>query len=293
MNVSATAPRRLLPFARFAPVFAWGLRFSLRSRRFLAATGLCALVGALLGSEGSPGRIGTRRAYDAARSLSEVLDAAIFPYALPLLALVLLAQGYAREVSDRTLVYHLVRPVSRRTVFLARFASGLVAAVVATLVLVAALLATSGVGLPLGTIAAILTTAVVTVTVTGAIYYTLGAIFRFGAIAGLVYTFVVESFLAGARGTMQTLSLTYHVKSLHHRWTDDVLGEMFRNARSTTHDAVSGALSAGGVNPLLVAAERIGYEAPGRALLVLGVIAAAALAIGMVHVSRRDFALKD
>jgi hypothetical protein len=289
MNTATTFPRRLAPLARFGPVFGWGLRFSFRSRRFLAVVGVCALVGVLLGSEGSIGRRSTNRAYDAARSLAEVLDDAIIPYALPLLALALLAQGYAREVSDRTLVYHLVRPVSRRTVFLARFASGLVAAVVATLVLVGAVLAASGVSLGLGTVAAILTTSAVAVAATGAIYYTLGAIFRFGTVAGLVYTFVVEGFLGGAKGSMQTLSLTYHVKSLHHQWTDEALGSQFRgHTMPSTEDLLSGA-----VNPLLAAAEKIGWEEPSKALLVLGIAAAVALSIGMWHVSRRDFALKD
>jgi hypothetical protein len=238
--------------------------------------------------QGSPGS-GLARAYDPAGGLVRTLDDAILKYVLPLVALVLVAQGFSREVADRTLVYLLVRPVSRRTIFLARYASGLVSAGFAVVLLVGTTLGLSGVRLPPATWAAILGAALIGTAAIGAVYYTLAAMFRFGTIAGLVYTFVVEVFLSGSRGNMQTLSLMYHVRSLHHRWTDGVLLPLVKGRSSLDGPAVD----LGPRNPLLDAAARIEYVQPAEALLVLGVLAGAVLLVGLWYVSRKDFALKD
>jgi ABC-type transport system involved in multi-copper enzyme maturation permease subunit len=184
-------------------------------------------------------------------------------------------------------VFHLVRPVSRTTIYVSRFASGLVSAALAALVLVGTTLATSGVALPATTVAFVLVAALLGVAAVGTVYYALGAMFRYGTIAGLVYTFVVEMFLAGSRGSMQTLALTYHAKSLVHRVLDPALEGVQRAPRSVAHPRIPRAPD------LLETAERIAWEEPSRAVLVLAVVTAVALLVGAWHVSRRDFALKD
>jgi hypothetical protein len=267
----------------FGPVFGWGLRLTLRGRRFVVIAAASVFLGAILGFEG----VRNRWYPDHALDLWTVLEEQVLRFVAPLVALLLVSQAYAREVQDRTLVYHLVRPVSRTTVYFARFLAGLVAAGVAAVLLVGTLLATSGVSLPVETWLLTLAATLVGVVAVGAVYYALAAVFRHGILIGLVYTFVVETMFAGARGSMQRLAVMFHVRSLHHRWTDDAFAalakhpERIRGLPETQRGFV------------LPTAPRIAWDEPGSAALVLLVVAVVALVVGAVVVARRDYALKD
>jgi hypothetical protein len=271
------------PLEGFVPVFLWGLRLVLKGRRFVLILAMSALLGALMGFQGVRGEGGT---YDPAGRLLEMLDQEFLQFAVPIVALLLVSQGFAREVQDRTLVHHLVRPVSRRTIYLARYASGVLAAAIAAVTLEATLLGTSGVPLGAATWVAALLAMLAGVVAVGAVYYALSAVFRYGVILGMVYTFVVEAMFAGARGSMQRLSVMFHVRSLHHRWTDDALQALARPRKASSLPELDGI-------PLLSAASRIEYDTPGSALLVLACVTVAALLVGSYVVSRKDYALKD
>jgi ABC-type transport system involved in multi-copper enzyme maturation permease subunit len=283
------AAPRLGPFAGFGPVFAWGLRLTFRPKRVVLVALFAAGMGVLIATQGI-GRVQwgfqkPDRAYD----LYKVLEEALIQFAIPLIALTLVAQGYRREISERTLVYHLVRPVSRTTVFLARFFSGVLPAIPVALVPIVTTVALSKVPLPGEVWLSFVLTATIGVVAIGAIYYMLSALLKYGMIAGLIYTFVIEAFLAAIPGSMQRLSVMFHVRSLHHRMTDDVFADLSSRARAAIerHGERGNPLQA--LNP----SKRIEWDEPGQAVLVLLVVAAAALAFGAWRTKQQDYALKD
>ncbi len=111
------------PLAGFGPVFAWGLRRVVRWGKVffvaLLAVGGGVLIGRLIHGAADPAAV-----------LAQVMDRGVLTVGLPLIALLLAGESFAYEVQSRTLVYHLVRPVSRTTIFLARFFSGYLPAAV-------------------------------------------------------------------------------------------------------------------------------------------------------------------
>lgn len=286
-------PRERLPYRPlqgFLPAFTWGVRLAFgRTRRLVVVALLAGLVGYLVGTQG----VGRGPLADRAADLWEALDVSLLQFVIPLVALVLVAGGFQREVTERTLVYHLVRPISRRTLFLARFLAGCVVAIPVAVVPVATAIAFSEVDVPLEVWRSVPLTVGLGVVATGAIYYLLAAALRFGTIAGLVYTFVIDAFIQGASGTMQKLSATFYVRSLHHRLTDDAFAE--RSERVAAQVA-SRARLGGSEMPdagMLGPAARIDWVPEGEAVLTLLVITGVLLAVGLWVVSRRDYPLKD
>jgi ABC-type transport system involved in multi-copper enzyme maturation permease subunit len=299
--VPAFGPRALRPYRPlqgFWPAFTWGLRLALgKTRRILIVGVLGTLVGYLVGSRGMSTSRAARMGFtDAAFDLWGDLDASLLRYVVPLVALVMVAGAFQREVTDRTLVFHLVRPISRRTLFLARFLAGVVVAIPVAVVPVASAVFFSGVPLPPEIWAGVVLAVALGVVSTGAIYYLLAAWLRFGTIAGLVYTFVIDSFVQGASGSMQKLSATFYVRSVLHDLTDaHFVAQSKQVARAVAGkksvlEQADEALRGGSVIP---DAERIPWLATGDALVVLGVLTAVLLALGLWIVSRRDYSLKE
>jgi len=204
---------RLRPLARFGVVFTWGLRRLFKTKKFVWTAGLAVAVAVLAG-------LAMSGVKDPAHALWEFLGTSALGVCVPLIALALAAGGFGEEVSEQTLVFHLVRPVSRTTLFVARFVAGLFPAIAASCALCLVATVLSGVGVPLTTVGLSLATAAVGTAVVGAIYYALAALFRRGLVAGLVYTFVIEGFFQFIPGSVQKLSLTHHVRSLFHRLCD-------------------------------------------------------------------------
>jgi hypothetical protein len=287
--------RRQRPLQGFVPAFTWGLRVTLgRRRRLVMVALLGALVGLLVGTQGLGLDRGPLGKPDRVLDLWEALDTALLRFVIPLVALVMVAGGFQREVSERTLVFHLVRPISRRTLFVARYVAGTLLAVPMALVPVWTAMAFSGVRLPLQVWGSALAAVALGVLSTGAIYYLLAAWLRFGTIAGLVYTFVIDAFLQGASGTMQMLSATYYVRSVHHGLSDAAFGE--RSAAVLARLAEHGAPSEDELLRGRLAipdAARIDWIPADQAALVLLALSAAVLALGLLLVSRRDYALKE
>jgi hypothetical protein len=267
----------------------WGLRANLRLRRMLVLLSIAVALGAVAALiVTQTGRLTGRD--DPVFQLWEMLDEQLLQVLLPLIALLMVGPGFSRELRQRTLVYHLVRPVSRTTVFLARYVSGVVPAAIVAAVLFASTLLFSGVSLPPSVWLAALLTSVCGVAVLGAVYYMLSAVFRRGLIAGLLYTFMVEGVVAGLPGTIQKLSVRFHLRGLHHGLTDDAFTEPSSAlARMLDPDRPRG--------PGEMVAEMVSgqtaYDPPGVALLVLACIAVGLLAFGIYKVRGRDFALKD
>jgi len=251
-------------------VFWWGLTRVLRRRRLLLVAIAVGVVGVLIGVN-----LGSRRPlYD----LAAVLDRAVLRFGLPLVALLLVAEGFTVEVQSRTLVYHLVRPVSRVTVFLARFLSGVVPAAAISLLLLATLILSGGAHPDARVWASLPLTAVMASLALGAVYYSLAVLLRHGLVAGLIYTFVVETLISSVPGSMQRFSVMFHVRSLHHALTEGSLPVVPPEIEES---------------PLLQGAAKIAEGGAGDSLLVLLGITAGALAIGAWRVARRDWALKD
>ena len=286
-------PRALRPYRAlqgFLPAYTWGLRLVVgRTPRLVLVVLLAALVGFIVGSQG----LGRGRFPDVVFDLWRALDVSLLQFAVPLVALVLVAGGFQREVSERTLVYHLVRPISRRTLFLARYLAGCTVAVPVAMVPAFLTLAFSGVELPTADWVRVALPIGLGVVATGAIYYLLAAAFRFGTIAGLVYTFVIDAFIQSASGTMQKLSATYYVRSLHHQLLDPAFVErssrVAAEVERTARPPMEGLENA----TLLPGAEPIAWLATRDAVLVLAVLTAGLLVLGLWIVSRRDYALKE
>ena len=277
------ATRPLLPLARFGVVFGWGLRRLFRTKKFVWTGALAVATGVLAG-------LGIAGHEDAAFQLWTFLGTPALGACVPLIALALTAGGFGEEVSEQTLVFHLVRPVSRTTLFVARFVAGLGPAIAAScaMCLLAAVL--SGVPIPIATVATTMLTAAIGTVVVGAVYYALSALFRRGLVAGLIYTFVIEGFFQWIPGSVQKLSLTHHVRSIFHRLCDADFARL--------SERVAGEMNRGNTAVLrtkrlqdLVAPEP--WSTIPNALLVCGSVAAVALLLGAWTIRRRDFALKD
>lgn len=273
----------LRPLERFGVVFGWGLRRLFRTRKFIWTGALAVATGVLAG-------ISISGHQDAAYRLWVFLGTPALGICVPLIALALTAGGFGEEVSEQTLVFHLVRPVSRTTLFVARFVAGLGPAIAAScaMCLLAAIL--SGVPIAISTIATSLLAAAIGTAVVGAVYYALAALFRRGLVAGLIYTFVIEGFFQFIPGSIQKLSLTHHVRSIFHRLCD---ADFARLSERVAGESIRGNTAVMRTRRIqdIVAPEP--WSTVPHALLVCGIVAVIALLIGARTIRRRDFALKD
>ncbi len=267
----------------FPIVFAWGLRRGFAGGRFRWVAGCVVGFGALLGLLVSQNT-------SAIEALHAFLDNGAFGIAVPLVALALVGRGYAEEVSDQTLVYHLVRPVSRATVYLGRFAAGALPGVVAAAAMVLALVATSGVTLAPLTYLQVAAVAAIGAFTVGSVYYALAAVLKRGLIGGLVYTLVVEGLFQFLPGATQNLSLMHHVRSLLHRLTDDDFAQ--RSRAIAEHLRAKAPPPGSGRGSMLQRAVEVWSE-PATVYWVCASVCVVSLAAGMLAVKRRDYALKD
>lgn len=288
------ARRAYRPLAGFAPAFRWGLRLTCGWRRMLLVGGLATGLALLLGwwDVGRPHR---NRPLDAWYDLWLLVDGALLYYLLPIISLVLVARGFSSEVSHQTLVYHLVRPISRRTLFVARFGSGVVPAALLSTAALGACFLGSGLPVPLGVWLALPATALVGTLAVGAFYYAVSALFRHGTIVALIYTFVVEPLFSSQRGAMQKLSIMFHVRGMHHGLTDDVFREQSEHVRLALQPGLAGmdGIDWRILDNLMEVREKIAYDEPFTALLTAVGVAVALLGFAAWRIGRRDFALKE
>ena len=288
------------PLEGFVPSFSWGLRQACRWKRLLIvgilAVGLGAIVGTSIAETPAPSEQYRGWWYrDAPHLLAKHLDEVIFRVVLPLCALLLIGSGFSREVHNRTLVYHLVRPVSRTTLFLARYTAGILPAATVSTLMIATACLTSGVDLPASFWLSIPLTATAGVISIGAVYYVLGALFRRGMVAGLIYTFVLENLFGSVNGSIQRLSVMFHVRSIHHSLNDETFLELSETLQEQKkwELELSARSIAQGAEQLIQEAQKLSFETPLTALTVLGCLTAALLIFGAWKVSRKDFPLKD
>lgn len=275
--------RRLRPLERFGVVFAWGLRRLFKTKKFVWTACLAAAVGVLAG-------LAMSGVADPAYALWDFLGTAALGVCVPLIALALAAGGFGEEVSEQTLVFHLVRPVSRTTLFVARFVAGLGPAIVASCALALLATALSGVGVGVTTVGYALASAAVGTAAVGAIYYALAALFRRGLVAGLVYTFVIEGFFQFIPGSVQKLALTHHVRSLFHRLCD---ADFAKLSTRVAREAVRGNASVMRPRSIEDLVPPEPWTTVTSALVICAVVACAALLAGAWTIRRRDFALKE
>ena len=286
MSEARLATAALPPLHGFGPAFSWGLRRGLRSVRFRAAMILALLLGALAGYIG-------RHAYDPAHHLWKILEGALLGIVVPLVALGVVGGGYGEEVQEQTLVYHLVRPISRGTLFLARFAAGALPGMLAAALVAVATLTVSGLSLPTSVTISSAVIFALGAAVVGSIYYTLAAAFQRGLIAGLIYTFVVEGLFQFLPGSIQNLSLMHHVRSLLHHAIDPTFAPLSSRIGEDIARRTVPAAGAGAQDLLFRRSLQEPWTSTGNAILVCVVVVAVATAIGVRIVRRRDFALKE
>lgn len=283
------SPRRdaaVAPFEGFGVVFAWGLRRGFSAQRFRWTAGLTIGMGVLLALLHGGGR-------DTAYGLWLGLDGGMLGVGVPLVALALAGSGFAEEVADQTLVYHLVRPVSRATVFLGRFAAGILPCVATAMALMLAVMLPTRVALPPEAYLKTALVAGIGAATVGAVYFALGALFRRGLVAGLVYTFVVEAIFQFMPGSVQNLSLMHHVRSLFHRWCDADFASVSRRVAAQVRSAAEGGVRSDRPEDVVFQRATELWSTAGNALLVCAAVLAAALALGVWAVKRTDYALKD
>lgn len=257
------------PLAGFGPVFVWGITRVLRRKKLVLVSIIAGVLGIVIGNQVVDGSL---------LKLARVLDRSVLTFGLPLIALLLVGEGFTYEVQARTLVYHLVRPVSRTTVFLARFFSGAVPAFAVALLLLVTLVVSSGAGADGKVWASLPVTAGLGTLALGAVYYALAAILRHGLIAGLIYTFVVETLISSVPGSMQKLSVMFYVRSLHHGLTEGSLPSIPPEIQQ---------------NPLLRAATQVTEVGTTQSIVTLLAITVVALVLGAWRVASRDWALKE
>ena len=280
MNTETLPTARHLggPFRGLGPVFTWGLRHTFTRKRAWLGLILSAGAGALIGATSSEGT------NDPLFALWKDIDEVLLRVVAPVIALLMVAQGFAAEVRGGTLLYHLVRPVPRHVVFLGRFASGWVAGLVAACALTAGT-AVTATTIPTELWLKLLVVLVFTVTALGALYYTLATLLRRGLIAGLVYTFLIEVLLGTMPGAIQKAAVNHHARGMFHGWCDDWF--------QTNSPRVASELAGGTGNPLQAVFEEVSYDSPMTAMTVLLCIAVACLLIGVWRIRQRDFPLKD
>jgi len=281
-------PDRLPRFAGFGVVFRWGLRRALRAKRFRIAAVLLALLGLGLGYAATHDA-------DPIRVVWDTFDVGILGIGIPLVALSLIGGGYAEEIDEQTLVYHLVRPVRRSTIFQARFVAGAIPGVVAAAAMTGAMLLVSKASPGTGATTSMIAVSAIGVMTVGAVYYALAALFRRGLVAGLVYTFVAEGAFQWLPGGIQRLSLMHHVRSLYHNWTDDAFAATSESIRRTVDAERRKDLGDALRDPtdMLRQALREPWTSTTTALLICAGVVVAALVIGSRAVSKKDYALKE
>ncbi len=286
VDIASHAPRRAMgaPLAGFSIVLVQGLKESLRPKR-LVATALILLGLAAAVAYGARAEAGRPRRGDLLFQIWEAIDTHVLMILLPLIALIFVGPIYSRETRQRTMVYLLVRPVSRTTVFLSRFAAGVIPAALWSSVLCIGIVLFASADTPPQLLTALPLTCFFGTLVLGAIYCTLGAIFKRGLVAGLLYTFMVEVVVAGLPGNIQKFSVRFHLRGLYHGLVDGPLGERSQDIQ-TKVDGV-------GSNDLNPFVETLAWDPPGTAIVVLLAVTAAVLAFGVMKVRGRDFALKD
>ena len=301
-EIGSTQARDMRPpglLAGFAPIFSWGLRLQFRRRRFFVVLALAIGTGLFLGF--NVVNVGSRLESEGLKDkrLWELLDGNAIQYLMPLCALIFVAGGFAREVSERTLVYHLVRPIRRHTIFLARFLSGLVPGTVVMTALLAAILMGSQRPIPDALWFGIVPLSFFGMLVLGSLYYTLASLFKRGAIGALAYTFVIEGLIVGRGGSSSNLALTHHIRALKRDLLDASLAERSTELRDhldvsqTTMERLSQVTEANAEALMRAAAQPPVYGTAADAILAIGLIAGALLLFGAWRISQRDFPLKD
>jgi hypothetical protein len=286
------APRGLL--AGFGPAFTFGVRLAAGRtlRLVLVGTGAVA-VGLLAGRLATRVAAGAHDPGAAVWQLWELLRKSLLPMGLPLVAVLLVAGAFQREVSQRTLVFHLVRPIARHTLFLARFASALLVALPVALVTPWLAVVASDLGLPGSVGNGVLLAAATGLWAYGAVALLLGALLRHGMIASLVYMFVLDPLFAESSGTLQRFSVLHHVLSVFHGSCDAA----FSAASPQVASAVKARLEPPPMQGMDLTALLQGTPLPWTetpvsvgALLLFGALA---LVLGMRLVAGRDYPLKD
>ncbi len=279
-------------FVGFKTMTAWGLGLTLRPGALLLSVLIAVALGGLsrfLVTEG-----GAVKATDRlAENLWLALDFEILWFLVPIAVLLLVGPAFSREVRNRTLVYHLVRPVSRSAIFASRFISGWLPAALIVWLLLASTSFLAPVALPVAFYLQLIAVALVAAFALGAIYYALSVVFQHGLIAGLLYTFLVEVLLASLPGNIQRMSVRFHIRSLYHGLTDENFAphshEIHKVVRKGLRPESLGSESDGNLSLF----EQVPFSTPLEAFLTLCVIGAVLLTLGSWVVARRDFALKD
>lgn len=202
----------------------------------------------------------------------------VLQVAVPAVALIAGSAVVTEEIDDRTVTYLFTRPIPRSALLLGRWiATALVHSVVLALsVLLLALAASKGAHLvgntpeepdiPPGVVGPLLAMAVLGGAVYSALFATFGTFLKHPMIVGLAYTFTIEGFLSNLPGKSQALTIQFYLRSfLAERGAE--LWKRLEPLQSKTFDSA------------------------GEALVTLFVMLFAALALGSLTISRRQYVL--
>lgn len=204
---------------------------------------------------------------------------------VPLLALIVGSAVITEEIEDRTITFLLTRPIPRASILLGRWLAALVMLSLlltlgsALLVWAASTSHVTAVGVsPLsdqaadesllagGIVAPLLQAALLGGAVYSALFAVAGVFFAHPMIVGLAYSFAIEVLLANLPGKNQSLTIQYYLRS----WIAGY-GEPAWNR-------VEGFASTQ-------------FDTPLGAIVTLGIVLAAALALGAWRIERREFVL--
>jgi ABC-2 type transport system permease protein len=246
-------------------LFRMQLSMVMRSRRMLIAILLAAIppliafiVATFAPSDVKPGEI--------LANISYWLNLQVI---VPILALVAGSAVVTEEFENRTITYLFTRPVPRPALLFGRL--------LATMVLVWALLGSSAIGIalaagqragemPEGLALRVFAANIAGGTVYSIVFATIGVFLRHPMIVGLGYTFAFEMAVANVPGGSQSLTIQYHLRSI----LVDATEACWQRAEILFLDA---------------------FSTPAEAITTLAIVAVVALVIGAAGISRRQYVL--
>jgi ABC-2 type transport system permease protein len=171
---------------------------------------------------------------DTAREFfNQILQNVIFPTILPLAALILATTALGDEIEDRTMVYLVLKPISRLRIVVEKYTAVVQTAVAALwvgLILTWLVTARGEAFDSADMLVAAAIAALVGVVGYGALFLALSLIIPRTLIVGIVYILIWESFLSRLIPGASLLSIRNYIISIYYRVLDDPFVELVSDA---------------------------------------------------------------
>ncbi len=200
----------------FAAIARYALRKILLSRRVILAVLIAVLLAAVLG-------YAAQQEVERLAFGTDLLDALILSFFLPIIAMIYGASIIRNEIEDRSITQIVVSPLDRIVAYLAYYV-----ALLAALVVIMALLVTVGfvaffaqLGIDADAVriyGSMLALSVIGAAVYAALFLFLSVLLKRPLYFGLFYAFVWEGFIGSIPGPIHTVAVKHYVRSIASEW---------------------------------------------------------------------------